>query len=74
MNKKLRRCLRCGHEWATSSRMWKVTCPSCFMKVDNKERIREVETNGTNYGVYNGELQNNSGTSEMDATSEGEEC
>jgi len=33
------KCLKCEYEWETTSRLEKVTCPSCGLKVKNKKEI-----------------------------------
>jgi len=36
------KCLKCGHEWETKSKLKMVTCPSCQLKVKlNKGSIKQ---------------------------------
>lgn len=36
-NKTKLKCSRCNYEWETKSKLVNVTCPSCQLKVANKE-------------------------------------
>ena len=41
------KCLKCGHEWETRSKLVLITCASCGAKVKNKLEVEEV-----NYETY----------------------
>jgi len=37
------KCSHCGYEWETKSNMIKITCPSCQLKVKNKQKNKKLQ-------------------------------